>query len=82
MTSFGSGGTIAPAAPGRNRLRLRFPLPFGKASSLFGLFNFLQTRFGKLHITIEAEEGSLSESEIEDKVRETFRQIGTDVEIE
>ncbi|ABU57697.1 ATP-binding protein [Roseiflexus castenholzii] len=76
------GVAVAPAAPGRNRLRIRFNLPFGKASSLFGLFNLLQTRFGKLHITIEAEGGSMSETEIEDKVRETFRQIGTDVEIE
>lgn len=82
VPSFERGETITPSAPVRKQLRIRFLLPFGKASNLFGLFNFLQTRFGKLHITIEAEEGSLSESEIEDKVRETFRQIGTEAEIE
>lgn len=49
---------------------------------LFGLFNLLQTRFGRLRITVEAEEGSIAEADIEDKVRETFRQIGAEAEIE
>lgn len=66
----------------RDRLRIRFNLPFGKASNLFGLFNLLQQRFRTLRITIEASEGNISEDEVEDKVRETFRQIGAKAEIE
>jgi hypothetical protein len=77
-----TGWQVAPAQSGRSRLRIRFSLPLGKASSLLGLFNFLQSRFGKLHITVEAAEGQISEAEIEDKVRETFRQIGAEAEIE
>ncbi|BCX03099.1 MAG: hypothetical protein KatS3mg053_1037 [Candidatus Roseilinea sp.] len=77
-----TGWPVAPAQAGRSRLRIRFSLPLGKASSLFGLFNLLHSRFGKLRITVEAEEGQISEAEIEDKVRETFRQIGTEAEIE
>jgi hypothetical protein len=74
--------TAASGALVRNRLRIRFSLPFGKASNLFGLFNFLQSKFEKLHIMIEAEEGSISEAEIEDHVVETFRQLGINEEIE
>ncbi|MEJ5310778.1 MAG: DUF499 domain-containing protein [Anaerolineae bacterium] len=71
------------AAPGpramRRELRLRFTLPFGKASGLLGLFNLLQSRFHRLEITIEAGDGAIGEDEIEDKVCETFRQLGIDV---
>jgi hypothetical protein len=66
----------------RHALRLRFTLPFGKASDLFGLLRLLQERFHKLEITLEASDGAINEAEIEDKVRETFRQMGTDVDIE
>jgi hypothetical protein len=66
----------------RGTLRLRFTLPLGKASDLFGLLRLLQERFHKLEITLEASDGAINEAEIEDKVRETFRQMGTDVDIE
>ena len=78
--------TTWQVAPGtqttRSALRLRFSLPFGKTSDLFGLFRLLQERFRTLHITLEASDGEISETDVEDKVRETFRQIGTEVEIE
>ncbi len=66
----------------RSTLRLRFILPLGKASDLFGLLRLLQERFRRLEITLEASDGTITEAEIEDKVRETFRQMGTDVDIE
>ncbi|MEW6505555.1 MAG: DUF499 domain-containing protein [Chloroflexota bacterium] len=67
----------------REHLNIRLELPFGKASNLLGLLNLLQYRFRSITITIQAKDGQISESEIEDKLRETFRQMGVeDVEIE
>ena len=68
--------------PSRQSLTLRFTLPFGQVSSLLGLLNLLQTRFNRMEITIRLREGNITEAEIEDKVRETFRQMGTEIEIE
>jgi hypothetical protein len=66
----------------RSALRMRLTLPLGRASDLLGLLNFLQNRFARLHLSVEATEGSISEAEIEDKVRETFRQMEVDAHIE
>ena len=60
----------------RNHLTLRFKLPFGQASSLLGLLNLLQKRFKTLEITIQASDGTMSEADIENKIHETFRQMG------
>ncbi len=67
--------------PVRRTMSMKFRLPFGQVSSLLGLFNLLQQRFRRIEITVRLGEGEISEAEIEDKVRETFRQIGTEVEI-
>jgi len=74
----GMAGALQPA---HHSLRLRFTLPLGKVSDLFGLLRLLQERFRQLDITLEASEGAISQAEIEDKVRETFRQMGIDAEI-
>ncbi len=68
--------------PQRRAMTLRFDLPFGQASSLLGLLNLLQQRFRKIRITIALSDGSIDEAEVEDKVRETFRQMDTPVELE
>jgi len=74
---------VAPGSPTtRSALRLRFILPLGKASDLFGLLRLLQERFRKLEITLEASDGAINEADIEEKVRETFRQMKTNVDIE
>lgn len=73
---------VGPDFPQRQSMTLRFDLPFGHASSLLGLLNLLQQRFQQTRITIELRDGSMGEAEIEDKVRETFRQMGTEVDIE
>jgi len=46
------------------------------------LLRLLQERFRKLEITLEASDGAINEADIEEKVRETFRQMGTEVDIE
>lgn len=50
----------------KSRLRLRFTVPKGKASSLMG-------------VTLHVENGELTEQEYEDKIKEAFRQMGVDV---
>jgi hypothetical protein len=40
---------------------------------------FLQLRFGKLDVNLTAKDGSISEQEYEDKVKEAFQQLGIDV---
>lgn len=45
-----------------------------------GLLNYLQSRFARLEISLRLEQGSLSEQEMEDKVREAFRQMGINPE--
>lgn len=75
----GAGGRVSPT---RRSLRLRFPVPKGKVSSLMGMMNFLQSRFNRMEITLRVEQGSLSEQEYEDKVKETFRQMGVEAEEE
>ena len=71
-----------PQGPTRRRLTLRFTLPFGQASSLLGLLNLLQHRFQTIEITIRLHDGEISEADVESKIRETFQQMGADVEIE
>lgn len=74
-----AGGRVSPT---RSSLRLRFPVPKGKVASLMGIMNFLQSRFNHMEITLHVEQGSLSEQEYEDKVKETFQQMGVEAEEE
>ncbi len=41
--------------------------------------NFLTNRFRKVDITIEAQDGALSEQDYENKIKEAFEQIGIEV---
>ncbi len=63
-------------------LTLRLTVPKGKVASLMGVMNLLQSRFSSMQVTLHVEGGQLSEQEYEDKVMETFRQMGVDVEVE
>ena len=61
-----------------NRLQLRFSIPKGKVSNIMGMMHLLNSRFENLEITISASEGSISENEIEERIKETFIQTGID----
>jgi len=79
----GYGDTVVevPEAPETEKykeLRLRFSIPRGKVSNIMGMMHFINTRFENLEITLFASEGSISENEIEDVIKETFRQTGID----
>jgi len=58
------------------RLHLKFSIPMGKVSNILGVINFLTSRFKKVEIVIEANEGAISEQDYENKVKEAFDQIG------
>lgn len=57
-------------------LHLKFSIPMGKVSNILGVINFLTSRFKKVEIVIEANEGTISEQDYENKVKEAFDQIG------
>lgn len=56
---------------------LKFDIPRGKVSQIIGMMHFLQSKFAKLKVTIDASEGSITEGEYESKIKETLRQLGT-----
>lgn len=80
LSGGGSAGRLPPGT--RGRLRLRLTVPKGKVASLMGVMNFLQHKFNRLEITLQADEGNLTEQEYEDKIREAFRQMGVEVQVE
>jgi len=43
------------------------------------MMNLLQRKFDRLDIVLSAENGEISEQEYEDKIQETFRQLGIEV---
>lgn len=75
------GGEASPAkGKVREKVHLRFFVPKGKMSGLMGTLGYLQTKFDKIKMNIYAEEGKISEQEFEDRIEETFRQLGIDLE--
>ncbi len=64
---------------GREQVELSFLVPRGKVSSLMGVMHLLEAKFSKLEISLLAEDGTISDQEYEDKIREAFRQMGIDI---
>lgn len=58
------------------QLELDFRIPKGKVSGIMGIMNLLQSKFETIEIHLKAKDGSISEQDIEDKIMETFRQLG------
>lgn len=58
----------------------KFVLPKGKVSGLLGLLNYIQTKFEKIQIIIEASEGGIDEGEYQDNIKEALKQIGIDIQ--
>ena len=61
-------------------LTLKFGIPRGKVSQIMGVLNFLQNKYHSLDMEITAREGSMSEKEYSEKVKEALRQLGIDIE--
>jgi hypothetical protein len=66
----------------KENLLFRFKVPKGKVSNIMGVLNYLQTKFNTLEIELKATDGRISETEIEDKIKEAFRQLGIEIWIE
>jgi hypothetical protein len=72
--------TLEKKANVRDELDLRFPVPMGKVAQIMGMMNFLQTKFKELEIEIRAKNGSISEDEFANKIKEALRQLGITLE--
>jgi hypothetical protein len=66
--------------PFKQTVQLSFTLPKGKVAGLMGVMNLLQANFNTLKIQLNAEDGKISEQDYEDKIKESFRQMGIDPE--
>ena len=78
---WGGGATaVIPGISGKGKVHLKFQVPKGKVHQIMGLMNLLQSKFGNLEIEIIATNGQISEQDYEDKIKETFRQLGIEVD--
>jgi hypothetical protein len=85
QASSGSREPLAPpeTTPGTmNEVSFGFDVPRHKISQVMGIMNYLESKFQTLHMTITAKEGTLSEDEYSNKIREALRQLGVDLEEE
>ncbi len=74
--------TSFPVEQHRESLVFRFIVPRGKVSNIMGVINYLQTKFDVLEIEVIATHGKISNQEIDDKLREAFRQLGIEIDLE
>jgi hypothetical protein len=56
-----------------------FEIPKGKVADISRLLSYIQTKFGKLEIKIKATEGEMTKEELEDKIKESLKQLGIDI---
>ncbi len=63
----------------KDKIQLRFQVPKGKIANIMGVMNLLQSKFETLEIELIANEGTISEQDYEDKIKEAFRQLGIEL---
>lgn len=71
--------TSSPTLKGFKQLSFNFTVPKGKVSNLMGVLNYLQSKYERMDVNLNLQNGELSEQEFEDKVKEAFRQMGVDI---
>ena len=69
-----------PTTQTKKVVQLRFQLPKGKVAGIMGVMNLLQSKFDMLEIELVATDGEISEQDFEDKIKESFRQLGIEVD--
>ncbi|MEM4317790.1 MAG: hypothetical protein QXQ68_07005 [Candidatus Nitrosocaldaceae archaeon] len=75
--------TIDEIAKKEDISRLELPtikIPKGKVSQLLGLLNYIQSKFDDVEIKITAREGAIKKEDYENKIKETLRQLGINIE--
>ncbi len=65
-----------PSKRVRDHVRLHFQVPKGKVAGIMGIMNLLQSKFASLEVELTAKDGTISDHDYEDKIAETFRQLG------
>jgi hypothetical protein len=53
-----------------------------KDAELMRIMNYLQSKFETLEIELIATDGKIANQDIEDKIKEAFRQLGIEIELE
>lgn len=66
--------------PKRQSVLLKFNVPKGKVNDIMRIVNYLQEKFNKINIRIEAKDGEISEKDYENKIEEAFKQLGIPLE--
>ena len=61
-------------------LQITLDIPRGQVSQMMGLMNFLQQKYQKLNIQITATDGTMSDNELSDHIKETLKQLGINPE--
>jgi hypothetical protein len=69
-----------PTAQAKKMVQLRFQIPKGRVAGIMGVMNLLQSKFDSLEVEIVATDGEISEQDFEDKIKESFRQLGIEVD--
>jgi hypothetical protein len=77
-----SGNQPAITSRTMKEVTFGFDVPRHKISQVMGIMNYLESKFQSLHMTITAKEGSLSEDDYSNKIKEALRQLGVDLEDE
>jgi hypothetical protein len=49
---------------------------------LVGVINYLTSKYSSVTITLESEDGEITDQEFEEKIQEAFEQMGVDVRVE
>lgn len=79
-TEIETSGEIEVIGGIKDKLKIRFKIPKGKVSDIMRMMNFIQSKFETLEIELLAQDGKISEQDYENIIKETFRQLGIDVE--
>lgn len=62
------------------QINLSFPIPRkGHMADIIPVIRLLQEKFQDISLTLRAQDGEISEQELEDKVREAFRQLDLEI---
>ena len=61
-------------------IQITIDVPRGQVSQKMGLMNFLQQKYQSLDLQIRATNGTMSEAELTDHIKETLKQLGINPE--
>ena len=63
-----------------SEIQITIEIPRGQVSQIMGLMNFLQQKYQRLSLQIVATDGTMSDGELSDRIKETLKQLGINPE--